>query len=312
VTPACGHNICTSGGILAAGCDSCAASICAVDSFCCNIAWDGFCVFEVGSVCQENCNAPPPVINGLQGGSCQPQCNPGDSRCDGNEAYEACGADYRWSSTITQCPANGTDSCQGYTDRPTGGLKTICGQCQPGAHRCRDVTGTTNGTYIETCDTTGHWGTPQQCSMGQCAAGGGDFACVMQCSPNSTVCLGGVPGAPPDPSHPGTTNWGTCDAQGNLPVTGGTACTAGTSCRKHSNGQAVGAGALACVQCVGSDNESGLVDSACITSGAPNQIETCAANNTWNTPTNCANTAPYAGVCRPEGFFAAGEPAVCQ
>ncbi len=53
--PACGHTQCTPGGALTAGCDSCATSICAVDSYCCTVFWDNICVAEVGSICGKNC-----------------------------------------------------------------------------------------------------------------------------------------------------------------------------------------------------------------------------------------------------------------
>lgn len=35
---------------------TCGASICAVDPYCCNVAWDSFCVAEVTSVCHLSCN----------------------------------------------------------------------------------------------------------------------------------------------------------------------------------------------------------------------------------------------------------------
>jgi hypothetical protein len=130
----------------------------------------------------------------------------------------------------------------------------------------------------------------------------------MQCVPNNTVCLGAPPGTPSNPAHPGTVNYGTCDAAGNLPASGGTACAGGTSCRKHSNGQAVGAGAAACVQCVGSDNEAGFTDTNCITTATPNSIETCSAGNTWNAATSCSNTTPYQGLCRAEPAPVCGGP----
>jgi hypothetical protein len=56
----CTHPLCTAGAALKTGCDSatanCVASICLVDPFCCNTAWDSACVGEVNSVCGKNCN----------------------------------------------------------------------------------------------------------------------------------------------------------------------------------------------------------------------------------------------------------------
>jgi len=47
----CGHSICEVGPRVSATCDSCVASICEVDPFCCSDHWDSLCVAEVGSVC---------------------------------------------------------------------------------------------------------------------------------------------------------------------------------------------------------------------------------------------------------------------
>lgn len=57
----CSHALCAAGPALSAGCDvppapaSCVTQICAVDPYCCNIAWDQQCVFEVSSVCGLGC-----------------------------------------------------------------------------------------------------------------------------------------------------------------------------------------------------------------------------------------------------------------
>ena len=46
-----GSNCCISNGGL--GCDNaaCEATVCAVDSFCCSVAWDGICAAEAASLC---------------------------------------------------------------------------------------------------------------------------------------------------------------------------------------------------------------------------------------------------------------------
>lgn len=61
VTPpnVCTHDRCLFGGPLTTGCDTCVTQICGVDPFCCNVAWDGICVSEVGTVCHESCPASP-------------------------------------------------------------------------------------------------------------------------------------------------------------------------------------------------------------------------------------------------------------
>jgi hypothetical protein len=52
----CTHGVCALGAALVTGCSSCATSICAVDSFCCDGvygSWDSICVDEVRSVCNS-------------------------------------------------------------------------------------------------------------------------------------------------------------------------------------------------------------------------------------------------------------------
>jgi beta-lactamase class A len=57
----CTHTVCSEGGVLIAGCDdppvspSCASAICAVDSYCCDTAWDNVCVGEVDDYCGATC-----------------------------------------------------------------------------------------------------------------------------------------------------------------------------------------------------------------------------------------------------------------
>jgi hypothetical protein len=51
----CSHPICSTGGALTASCDTCAAQVCAADSFCCSNSWDSICVGEVSSVCHQTC-----------------------------------------------------------------------------------------------------------------------------------------------------------------------------------------------------------------------------------------------------------------
>ncbi|WP_437523577.1 hypothetical protein WME79_34360 [Sorangium sp. So ce726] len=64
----CAHSQCDAGGALAPSCDPCAASVCAVDSFCCTVAWDSTCVQEVGSICGQSCaNVGDLAFNGCYG-----------------------------------------------------------------------------------------------------------------------------------------------------------------------------------------------------------------------------------------------------
>ncbi|WP_437650674.1 hypothetical protein [Sorangium sp. So ce362] len=52
----CAHGKCVEGGPLDPACDPCVAAICAMDSFCCESAWDLACVNEVTTVCGETCS----------------------------------------------------------------------------------------------------------------------------------------------------------------------------------------------------------------------------------------------------------------
>jgi hypothetical protein len=51
----CSHDLCSAGGTLVSSCDSCTASICNADPFCCNNSWDAICVGEVTSICGRTC-----------------------------------------------------------------------------------------------------------------------------------------------------------------------------------------------------------------------------------------------------------------
>lgn len=53
------HDYCVVGGPLAGSCDPCAAAVCAKDSFCCDVKWDGLCVSQVGESCNKTCTALP-------------------------------------------------------------------------------------------------------------------------------------------------------------------------------------------------------------------------------------------------------------
>ena len=75
---ACGHDECVSGEALEAGCSSCATTVCAVDPYCCDSAWDGICVNEAQQMCDE-CAPPEPSCahsTCAQGGKLEGSCSP--------------------------------------------------------------------------------------------------------------------------------------------------------------------------------------------------------------------------------------------
>jgi hypothetical protein len=86
----CAHSLCTTGGPLTASCDSCVATVCANDPFCCNSGWDGLCVSQVATECNSTqCSSCPHATCSI-GGTAQPFT----AGCDGGICVTAvCAAD---------------------------------------------------------------------------------------------------------------------------------------------------------------------------------------------------------------------------
>jgi len=55
----CDHQVCDQGTKLDSTCGACVSNICTVDPYCCNVQWDGICVNEVQTVCNETCPGAP-------------------------------------------------------------------------------------------------------------------------------------------------------------------------------------------------------------------------------------------------------------
>ncbi|HEU4536050.1 MAG TPA: hypothetical protein VFS00_18125 [Polyangiaceae bacterium] len=97
---ACGHTLCSDGPPLQAGCDappassSCVASVCAVDPYCCNVAWDRLCVDEVTSACGKSCDARGCDLDG--DGDPSPECG-------GSDGDDACHPPAEDDLQLTQC-----------------------------------------------------------------------------------------------------------------------------------------------------------------------------------------------------------------
>jgi hypothetical protein len=72
------HSPCAQGGYLdpSGGADNCVAWICGRDPYCCNNAWDGQCVSEVGSICVQRCDCNTMCSQGIP-------FNPGACACSG-------------------------------------------------------------------------------------------------------------------------------------------------------------------------------------------------------------------------------------
>jgi hypothetical protein len=58
--PACAHSTCASGVALSPSCSPCAATVCAVDPYCCQTSWDETCVGEGKSLCTGSCETVVP------------------------------------------------------------------------------------------------------------------------------------------------------------------------------------------------------------------------------------------------------------
>jgi len=68
----CTHNVCDTGAALDGACDSCAASVCAEDPYCCTTEWDSICVGEVDQFCGAGtCNG------GGGSNNCHDECTVG-------------------------------------------------------------------------------------------------------------------------------------------------------------------------------------------------------------------------------------------
>jgi hypothetical protein len=85
----CDHDTCTMGGALSEGCDSCAQSVCAADSYCCQTQWDQTCVSEVAKYCGQACGG------GGGAGCAHDECSAGDKLDAGCSdcATQVCGQD---------------------------------------------------------------------------------------------------------------------------------------------------------------------------------------------------------------------------
>lgn len=74
----CDHDACESGGPLDPSCDDCTEQVCAIDSYCCETAWDSLCVSEVEQYCAVTCDGPPPGCEHdecVEGNPLAPDCS---------------------------------------------------------------------------------------------------------------------------------------------------------------------------------------------------------------------------------------------
>jgi hypothetical protein len=127
-------NCCTGPG---PGCDdpACEAAVCAIDPFCCDVAWDSICIGEAEDLCGDLC---------ATGGSCPPAANdccttggPGCSDvacCDIVCALDAFCCDTAWDSI---CVDEAVANCGIKCGSPCGGAANDC--CTTGGPGCSDA-----------------------------------------------------------------------------------------------------------------------------------------------------------------------------
>ena len=142
------HDDCANGLPLVPRCDTCVASICAADAYCCNVHWDDICVGETTSLCGIPC---PVCGNGaLEVGE---QCDDGNTTsgdgCDG-----ACTIETGWT-----CASPG-QACQ-----------ALCGDgLLRGGEQCDDGNSVAGDGCDAACMTEAGW------------------ACATPAQPCQTIC----------------------------------------------------------------------------------------------------------------------------
>lgn len=112
----CDHGVCETGAALNTGCDQCVKSVCNLDPYCCNTAWDNICVAEATSECNACQNPTPPVTPPAACG--HSECQPGaalESNCS-TCADTVCAADSfccdnAWDNLCVQRAENACSQC---------------------------------------------------------------------------------------------------------------------------------------------------------------------------------------------------------
>jgi hypothetical protein len=120
----CPHDECTEGVALDALCGECTTQICAVDSFCCQTAWDGACVNEVETVCNKQC----PSVCGDFVCDVDEDCSTCENDCG---VCQVCGDNQCVGAECSTCPADCPNGCNCPHDECTEGaaLDEGCSAC---------------------------------------------------------------------------------------------------------------------------------------------------------------------------------------
>jgi hypothetical protein len=114
----CAHDICVTGVALTASCDPCAQTVCNIDAYCCDTAWDATCVDEAGQYCGQ--------CGGSGSGCAHDECDEGvalSASCSAC-ASQVCNVDDYC------CDTEWDSYCVDYADQYCGG----CGGSSSCAH----------------------------------------------------------------------------------------------------------------------------------------------------------------------------------
>ena len=136
----CDHDVCTSGGALKMDCDACTQSLCAVDSYCCDTAWDSTCVGEVDQYCGQTCAGSGSSGSGGGGSCAHDECSAGDKLDKGCSSCAAalCASDSyccdtAWDSTCVNEVAQYCGYSCGGGSSGSGGGGCAHDECTAGA-----------------------------------------------------------------------------------------------------------------------------------------------------------------------------------
>ena len=208
-------------------------------------------------------------IDGRELGYCTSSCNEGDRECLGGSLYRECVAG-EWSTVARAC-ADGV-SCQPLAQSPHPDIK-CGGACEAGTSRC-----SADGSGVEVCEDEA-WAAKPPCMLGRCVQAGAQAQCQTECVPGEHAC-----------AFDGASLELSCSEQGLWGEPSD--CDAGASCRVGT------AGALGCLDCVGSEiaggNAWGVADSRCSEEG----VATCGTDNTFGAAEPCAAGQSCVGLER--------------
>jgi hypothetical protein len=101
-TGSCDHDVCTAGTALDGSCDSCAADVCAQDSFCCSNEWDQQCINEATDICGQ-CGGTGTGGGGTGGGT---GAGGSSGTGGGSNCHDVCVAGAALDTNCSTCSAN--------------------------------------------------------------------------------------------------------------------------------------------------------------------------------------------------------------